>query len=98
VDRRRDLFGVLDIVAIGRGETIGVQCTSRGCLSSRVKKVKASPALPLLLAASWRVWCVGWGRGDVPRVVELCGSDVAPVVIRSPKRRRAGDVQGGLFE
>lgn len=37
--RRKDLFGVIDIIALGEGETLGVQTTSKGGMSARFNKM-----------------------------------------------------------
>ena len=36
---RQDLFGFIDILAIKKGETLAVQCTSTG-VAARVKKIQ----------------------------------------------------------
>lgn len=59
-NRSRDLFGVIDIVAIGNGQTIGVQATSADHVSHRRTKIKESGMLPLLLDAGWSVVIHGW--------------------------------------
>lgn len=59
---RQDLFGVIDIVAIGNGETLGVQCTSYPNVSSRVKKIEACEALPELRKSGWRLLVHGWRK------------------------------------
>lgn len=38
--KRRDLFGFLDILAIGRGKTLGVQCTATSGISARITKIQ----------------------------------------------------------
>jgi hypothetical protein len=62
--RKKDLFGVIDILAIGNGETLAVQVTSKSNMSSRIKKIEESEALPEMLRSSWRVIVHGWWRGD----------------------------------
>jgi hypothetical protein len=62
--RKKDLFGVFDILAIGKGETIGVQITSKSNISSRIKKIEESEYLPLLLEAGWRIIVFGWFKKD----------------------------------
>lgn len=59
---RQDLFGIIDIVAVGGGRTKGVQTTSSGNLSTRVKKIQASDALADLKQAGWSVEVHGWRR------------------------------------
>jgi hypothetical protein len=57
---RRDLFTILDLVAVGRGETIGVQTTAKSSMQSRVRKIREAPATAVLLEAGWRIHVVGW--------------------------------------
>ena len=56
---RQDLFGCIDILAVGPG-TLAVQTTTGANLSARVKKLRASPAVPILEAAGWRITAHGW--------------------------------------
>ena len=72
---RQDLFGILDIVAIRDGETLGVQATSGSNVARRVEKLTDSEALYALRAAGWRVEVWGWrkranGRWE-PRIVDV---------------------------
>jgi hypothetical protein len=62
--RKHDLFGCIDILAIGNGETLAVQVTSKSNMSSRIKKIEESEALPEMLRSGWRVIVHGWWRGD----------------------------------
>jgi len=62
--RKKDLFGIFDILAIGSGETIGVQITSKSNISARIKKIEESEYLPLLLQAGWRIIVFGWFKKD----------------------------------
>jgi hypothetical protein len=68
---RHDLFGCLDILAIGP-DIVGVQATSGSNTASRVKKLEQSSALPVLKAAGVRVVVHGWrklgGRWSVREV------------------------------
>ena len=85
---RHDLFGIVDILAIRAGETLAVQTTAGSGVSARVAKLNASPALPLLTAAGWRVQVHGWRRvkrkrgGRATRwdcrIVEMGASDSYP--------------------
>ena len=61
---RQDLFGVIDILAIREGETIGVQATSAANVSSRVRKLEDSDALGALRAAGWTILVHGWRKGS----------------------------------
>lgn len=57
---RVDLFGFLDLIAIRRGEILGVQSTSATNVSSRVRKIGESPLLPVVREAGIRVVVHGW--------------------------------------
>jgi hypothetical protein len=77
--KRVDLFGCIDILAIGNGETWAVQTTSTG-VASRVKKITESEYFPLMLESGWRVFVHGWAKntkGEMKhRVVELTAKDL----------------------
>ena len=62
--RKKDLFGVFDILAIGNGETIGIQLTSKGNMSARIKKISNCDFLPALLESKWRIVVIGWFKKD----------------------------------
>jgi len=67
--KRSDLFGILDIVAVGNGETVGVQTTSASNVSARVKKIADSEAIGELREAGWRVIVQGWRKNAKGRWV-----------------------------
>lgn len=71
---RQDLFGVVDVLAVARGETLAVQATSDSNVRSRVVKLEDSEILPELREAGWRIEVWGWrkrkGRWE-PRVIDL---------------------------
>jgi hypothetical protein len=58
--RKKDLFSIFDILAIGNGETIGIQITSKSNMSSRIKKISESEYLPELIKSKWRILVIGW--------------------------------------
>lgn len=64
---RQDLFGIIDILAIHEGETVAVQATSRGNVSSRIKKMEDSGAIAALRAANWRLLIHGWAKDSSGR-------------------------------
>lgn len=64
---RHDLFNLVDILAVRGAETLAVQVTAGGGVSARCAKLNASPALPLLLAARWRVEVHGWRKVKLKR-------------------------------
>jgi hypothetical protein len=59
---RQDLFGIVDLVAVGKGELVMVQTTSASNVSSRLKKIADSPVLPLLREAGVRLLVHGWRK------------------------------------
>jgi hypothetical protein len=58
--RKKDLFSLFDILAIGNGETVAIQLTSKSNMSARVKKIANSDILPELLKSKWRILVIGW--------------------------------------
>lgn len=65
--RKYDLFGCIDLLAIGNGETIAIQVTSKSNMSARIKKIEASDALPEMLRSKWRILVHGWWRNKSNR-------------------------------
>jgi hypothetical protein len=103
INRRQDLWGFADILAIDRreGGFLLVQCTSVGHVADRLAKAKGRPELAAWLKAGGRFEVWGWSkrgkRWEVKRVGVQAG-DLGPVVITAPKRRRKRDRQRMLFE
>jgi hypothetical protein len=58
--RKHDLFGCIDLLAIGNGETVAVQVTSKSNLAARKHKVEEAEAYPEMLRSKWRVILHGW--------------------------------------
>ena len=54
------MFGILDMVAIGNEETLGIQMTSKSNMSSRIKKIQESDYFVELLRSKWRIIVIGW--------------------------------------
>jgi hypothetical protein len=59
---RQDLFGIIDILAIKDGDCVALQITSYSNISSRVRKITESPALPFIRAAGWTILVEGWKK------------------------------------
>lgn len=61
---RQDLFGFIDLVAVRSNSpgVFGVQATSTGNVSARIKKSMAAPALRAWLAAGNRFAVCGWSK------------------------------------
>lgn len=70
---RQDLFGIVDVLAVKPGETLGVQCTSNANVASRVTKIADHESTPRLREAGWRLEVHGWTKGKrgAPRVVDV---------------------------
>lgn len=58
----RDLFGIIDLLAVREGVTLAVQVTTSSNVAARRKKLQASEALSRVLAAGWRVELHGWAK------------------------------------
>jgi len=58
--RKHDLFGCIDLLAIGNNETVAVQVTSKSNLSARKHKIEEAEAYPEMLRSGWRVILHGW--------------------------------------
>jgi hypothetical protein len=103
VQRKRDLFGVADVIAVHPRDRLMllVQATSRPHVGDRLKRLQARPETRLLLKTGIAVEVWGWyrspaGRWDVVRVgVEA--DTLAPVPL-TPRRRRRASRQRELFE
>lgn len=65
--RKSDLYGIIDILAVGPAGTKAVQVTSRGNMSPRRRKINESPALPMMLMAGWLVELWGYDQPRGPR-------------------------------
>ncbi len=61
--RRKDMFNVVDLLAIREGETLAVQTTSASNMSARVKKIAESDAIADIRAAGWGFVVHGWKKG-----------------------------------
>lgn len=61
--RRKDLYGCIDVLCIGNGETVGVQSTSKNNLMSRIRKIAEMPeTVADLRDAHWRIVVEGWHK------------------------------------
>jgi len=60
---RKDLFGIIDLIAVRGPVTMGVQTTSHTNAHARLNKMldaEHSPMVDALMAAGWRVVVHGW--------------------------------------
>ena len=58
--RKKDLFGIFDVLAVGNEETIGIQITSKSNMAARMRKIQESEHLPEIIRSGWRVVVIGW--------------------------------------
>jgi len=59
---RQDLFGIIDVLAVGPEGVLAVQCTSAAHVAERLVKLRASQALPVLKRAGVSVRVHGWHK------------------------------------
>ena len=59
---RQDLFGIVDVLAVGEGGTVAVQTTSYDNVSKRVNKIADAEATPFIRKAGWRFEVHGWRK------------------------------------
>jgi hypothetical protein len=62
---RRDLFGLIDLVALRGSVTMGVQTTSNSNVNARLSKIgdgEHAEQLAALTAAGWQVVVHGWRK------------------------------------
>ena len=58
--RKHDLFGCIDLLAIGNGETVAVQVTSKPHLANRRHKIEEAEAYPEMIRSGWKIVLHGW--------------------------------------
>jgi hypothetical protein len=105
VDRRRDLFGFGDVLAVHPRERtfLIVQATTVGHVRHRLDKARALPELAGWLRAGGQFQVWGWakrGKRWAVKIVAVQLEDLAAVILEAPPRRRGGRkwVPGPLFE
>lgn len=72
--KRQDLFGCIDLLAIGHGHTLAVQTTSMSNISARNHKICDNEYYPEMIRSGWKVHIHGWGlvgRKYEVKIVEL---------------------------
>ena len=72
--KRQDLWGIIDLLAIKPGEVLGVQVTSYSNVSKHLTKIAESEAAPDIRAAGIKIEVHGWhknGKVWEPRVVSV---------------------------
>lgn len=66
---RQDLFGFVDLLCIGNGETVAIQTTSGSNVSARVKKISEHENVGAVRSAGWRIIVQGWRKNSKGRYV-----------------------------
>ena len=62
-----DFAGFIDVLCLGDGEIVGVQTTSYGNMSARLKKIREHDNLPAVLKSGMRVIVQGWRKNKSNR-------------------------------
>jgi len=75
--KKHDLFGIIDILAVGRNHTVAIQVTSRNNMSSRRKKMQEAPELAAMTSAGWCVQLWGYDKPEFRWRVKV--EDVTPI-------------------
>ncbi len=60
VRRRKDLFGFIDVLGVGRDGTIAVQVCRRDDMATRRAKIAASDTVGAVREAGWKIEVHGW--------------------------------------
>jgi hypothetical protein len=71
---RQDLFGFIDVIAVGPDGVLCVQATSGDNVASRVRKIADHPNLPHVREANISVQVWGWTKRKgrwVQRIVDI---------------------------
>ena len=62
IHQRKDLFGILDILCIKKGKTLGVQVSTLSHKGDHMKKIKECEHLQAILDAGWNVELHSWRK------------------------------------
>ena len=57
---RQDLFGIIDLLCIKEGKTLGVQVTTLSHKQPHIYKMEAHPNLNKLIKAGWEITLHSW--------------------------------------
>lgn len=70
---KRDLFGVLDLLAIHpqQGLVVGLQVTSSDHRANRLKKIQASPRALAVLQSGMQIWLALWSPDNILSIERL---------------------------
>ena len=59
---RKDLFHIIDVLAVRGDQTMGVQTTSHTNVASRIRKIGDSPHIGAIREAGWTIRVHGWRK------------------------------------
>ena len=59
---RQDLYGFIDLLAVGTRGTLAVQTTTAANVAQRIRKIADHPNLPAVRAAGWSIHVHGWDK------------------------------------
>lgn len=59
---RQDLFGIIDVIGVKRGKTIGVQSTTFANRTSRMRKMVEHENIGPIREADWTLEVHGWRK------------------------------------
>lgn len=59
---RQDLFGIIDLLCVKKGKTLGVQVTTLSHKQDHIDKMVAHPNLKKLLGAGWNIQLHSWRK------------------------------------
>lgn len=59
---RQDLYGFIDLLAVGTGGTLAVQTTTAANVAERIRKIADHPNLPAVRSAGWSIHVHGWAK------------------------------------
>lgn len=59
---RQDLFGLIDVIGLREGETVGIQTTTAAHVADRVQKIADSDKVAMIRKAGWKIVVHGWRK------------------------------------
>lgn len=62
--KKKDLFGCIDLLAVGNGETVAIQTTSASNVAARKKKILGTAAYKHMKEAGWKIEIHGWFKRE----------------------------------
>lgn len=60
--KRKDLWGIVDVLCLRENEVVGVQATSKSNVSARIRKIAEHESTPYVRKADVRLLIMGWHK------------------------------------